>query len=456
MIDNIELKEFLGDSFNHVFFSGTNLNSSTLFIYVKDSKTYSNLSNKLKKIAAVDSRFRHIIIKKSSSLALAKTRSLEAILNKLPAGQILIDPTATIERSTALVCIAKQARRELGSNLLGCYFNSEQRQIHFLLTKFSDVRQQLEPILLHHTQRLSKPFSYSFTVSSQTPKGNVIAIDDASIVKTKLFSFAKSALSKLKWPLVFAAASSSFGISVAKAHVGSLPAVSTTNLWLGAAGGWAEQSNFDDNNNDDKDGKFSGFGEGAVAIPLGHEFGAQVHGYDGSIADNNIFSFDGIIFWRNPAVGLAGPVAKYIKMEDDHQTTWGLHGEAYVGPLTAVAEIGGVDHSTLEDTYYGQAVIHWYPNPELQLYAGGVLAHNDKAAGQIGVEYQMGLSVLPGLSIFADVGAASHDLKYAYLGIRNYFGNVKSLIRRHREDNVLPTLDLLLPNKMQLVPIFTS
>jgi len=51
---------------------------------------------------------------------------------------------------------------------------------------------------------------------------------------------------------------------------------------------------------------------------------------------------------------------------------------------------------------------------------------------------------LPGLSVFADVGGGSGDLRYGFLGLRYYFSDSKSLIRRHREDNIPPTLDLLL------------
>src|ERR1700731_4176730 len=51
--------------------------------------------------------------------------------------------------------------------------------------------------------------------------------------------------------------------------------------------------------------------QGAVAIPLGGQFGLQIDGAAGNF-DNRFFgSTAGHLFWRNPMVGLAGLYASY-------------------------------------------------------------------------------------------------------------------------------------------------
>ncbi len=452
-MDTAALKECLDAFTKKVFFCGYNSDASAPTVYAADAVSRTQLMQLFAAKAKDDALFARIKVKTTHSLKLDKTHSLEEMLHRLPHQHIVFDPTATIERSKALVAITKQARQLLGSALSGCYFNSEKRNVHFLIRNKSDqpydltaIRDLVEPILVDHTQRLSKPFSYGITLSIQKPNGKVIAIDNASVIKTNFRALMKSVLNKMKWPLLVASASS--GIGMTSAANASLPAVSDTNGWLGV---WAGDFH------DKRQSGFSGGGEAAIAQPLGHYLAGQIRTDYGSVAHDTLFSVDGYVFWRNPAQGLLGPHVMYTELDNIYQTLYGLHGEAYINNLTLVAEGGSGHQNERNWTGYGEALVHWYIRPDWKVHAGYIRLDNLNG-GQIGTEYQFGLSSLPGLSVFADAGAGSHDLYYGFLGLRYYFGNSKPLMNRHREDNVLPTLDLLLSNvhHSMLVPSFHS
>ncbi len=457
MMDISALKNCIGDLAKNVYFCGTNENDHGPSLYVKDKKTHSQLSKLFRQKMKDDPSFKFIKLKTTASLKLNRTRSLEEILTRVPHQTIYLDPTATIERSSVLVSIAKQARLLLGSTLKGCYFNSEKRNIFFYMgtqdsTKtlnLTAIRQLLEPVILSNTQRLTHPFYYTITISIQKPQGSVVAVDKASVVDRNITMLAKTFVSKLKWPLLIASTTSSLGISASNANMSSshmnrtnqidltLPAVSNINGWIGAAGDYLHNQR----------GSGGGaIGEAGIAVPLTHDFGAQLHGLDGAAGGANLQSIDGYIFWRNPAQGLLGPHVMYTKSSNFHDTLYGLHGEYYLDNWTLTGELGGASRSPNSNGGYGEAIVNWYAIPDWRVYAGAIDLAGD-VTGQIGTEYQLGLSSLPGLAVFADAGAGAHDLNYGFLGLRYYFGDVcnpcKSLERRQREDMVLPTLDPL-------------
>jgi hypothetical protein len=453
MLDIAALKECLDAFTKKVFYCGIDSGDTAPTVYASDNQTRIQLSKLFAKKAKDNASFAQIKIRTTRSLKLDKTHSLEDMLKRLPYYHIIFDPTATVERSSTLVRISKEARLIAGKQLTGCYFNSEKRNVHFFVRAKSGetpdltaIRDLIEPILLNNTQRLSKPFSYSITISTQKPQGKVIAIDNASVIKSTFKNMLKSMLNKMKWPLLVASASSGLGMS--SAANASLPAVSDTNGWLGVSAG-------DFHNN-----RQSGFGGGVevgIAQPLGQYLGAQGRGYFGSVSHDTLVSVDGYIFWRNPAQGLIGPHVMYTESDNIYETLYGMHGEAYVNNLTVVVE-GGEDHqNTRKWSGYGEAIVHWYIKPNWKVDTGYLHLDKDNV-GQVGTEYQLGLSSLPGLSIFADAGAGSDSLGYGFIGLRYYFGDDKPLMRRHREDNVLPTFDLLVASHHHntLMPSFHS
>lgn len=50
-------------------------------------------------------------------------------------------------------------------------------------------------------------------------------------------------------------------------------------------------------------------------------------------------------------------------------------------------------------------------------------------------EWQPGLGVAPGLTLFASIAGLDDDYEHTMLGARYYFGATKSLMKRHREDD---------------------
>lgn len=435
------LKSCIGVLAKNIYFCGANENDQNLTIYAKDEKTRIQLSYLLRDQGKINPEFRTIKIETTRSLKLKKTRCLEEIIARVPHQRIYFDPTATIERSCILVSIARDARQLLGSVLKGCYFNSERRNLHFLVKSNSStldlaaVKNELEPIIMNNTQRLSQPFYYSITISLEKPQGEVIAIDKASI-DDRFQDFMKGFMRKLKLPLLLVSATSSLGMmTAAKAEDGAIPAVSKVNGWVGIA------TNYFKNN------LHKGWGgnvEGGIAAPVGPNLGAQLHTYDGWAGPASVGSVDGYVFWRCPTQGLFGPHVLYTKSNSFHHTLYGLHGEGYVDNWTLVIEGGGASRSNHKNGYYGEALIHWYAQPDWRLYVGAISLGGD-VTGQVGTEYQFGLSCLPGLSVFADAGTGAHNLSYGFLGLRYYFGDAKPLMCRQREDMVLPTIDPIDP-----------
>lgn len=458
MMDIGLLKSCIGSLAKNIYFCGANENDQSLTLYTKDAKTRSQLIDLFHNKMKDDRSFGLIKVKTTRSLKLNRTRSLEEILTRVPHQAIYFDPTATIERSKILVCIAKQARQLLGPLLKGCYFNGERRNICFLVKAHNTaealdlaaVQKQLEPIILANTLRLSQPFYYTITISTQKPHGAVIAIDKASVVEGNIKGLMKDLINKLKWPLLVASATSTLGMTAAKANETTLPAVSNVNGWLGAAGDYLHN----------QAGSGAGaIGEGGIAAPIGHAFGAQAHAFDGAAGGANLLSVDGYVFWRDPAQGLLGPHVMYTKSGSFHDTLYGLHGEYYLDNWTLTGEAGGasINNRGNKNGGYGEAIVNWYAKADWRLYVGSIILDGD-VTGQVGTEYQFGLSSLPGLAIFADAGVGAHNLDYGFLGLRYYFGDVcdpaKSLKRRQREDMVLPTLDPIAKNRPAISHIF--
>jgi hypothetical protein len=293
-----------------IFFCGSS-KGSTPIAYVKDRDTVKQLTNLLRSQAKLNPHLPLIKVKRSSSLALEKTRSLEEILAKLPHDQLLFDPTSIVERATALLSVAKQARQCIGAILKGCYFNSEKRNIHFLVKlptaqtdNLLDIKNKLESILLQHSQHLS--FLSSISVSEHQPAGEVIAIERQSWQKRSLRKTMKGILNKLKGSVLLVSASSNFGFAHAAIEPISppLPAVSNLNAWVGGSGDYLHDS---------LSNGWGGMGEAGVAAPLIPSLGVQLYGFAGTIDHQDIRSLDGYLFWRNPADGLLGPHLTYSK-----------------------------------------------------------------------------------------------------------------------------------------------
>ncbi len=213
----------------------------------------------------------------------------------------------------------------------------------------------------------------------------------------------------------------------------NLPAVAYVNGWVGASLGGVHAVN---------SGGLLVLGKGGITFPLGHAFGIQADVFDGVVVHKNLQAADSYLFWRAPAQGFLSGHVKYQESNHVYETLYGLRGDAYIYNWTLSAEGGGV-HTNVQganETGYGEVYANWYPMPDLKLFANYLRVKQDNVF-QVGGEYQLGLKYLPGLSIFVDGGVGDHNLRYGFLELRYYFGENKTLIRRHREDTVTPTFD---------------
>lgn len=252
----------------------------------------------------------------------------------------------------------------------------------------------------------------------------------------------KKYIAELKWTLIVTSIASSIGMTTASAfdeipNPEDLPAVANMNGWIGASTGYLNHENG------------SGFGitgETGFAAGLTRNFATQLKIDGGTAAHSAIISSDGYVFWRNPTLGMFGPHVTYLAGDRNYQTLYGLHVEGYIDNWTLLAEGGGMHHNDHDSAGYGQAMLHWYAQPNLDVTVGAI-GVDDNGAGQIGVEYQLGLTSLPVISVFANAGKGSEELSYVYLGLRFYFGDIcnptKTLMQRHRED-VVPSVQTLL------------
>ncbi|WP_457570499.1 hypothetical protein [Desulfovulcanus sp.] len=133
-----------------------------------------------------------------------------------------------------------------------------------------------------------------------------------------------------------------------------------------------------------------------------------------------------------------GIIASYADVEGYSFKRIGLEAEAYLNKITIAAQ-AGYQTGTLKDTYFADADLRFYPLDDLMLEIG-IRGSDEHTQGHAGAEF---LTKFHGLALFAD-GAMGDGYEHVLAGIRVYFGRDKSLIRRHREDDLLnPLLNII-------------
>jgi hypothetical protein len=210
--------------------------------------------------------------------------------------------------------------------------------------------------------------------------------------------------------------------------VSSQPAVSQVNGKVSLEGGTAGAP-----------GRSSALGmaEGAFSAPLGHSFGLQVDGLAATSYSTFVGGAAAHIFWRDPQIGLFGPVAGLASGRGRTVGWYGAEGEVYAPLFTISGHAGYQDAGSSVvipsgGFYIGRLTV--YPIPDLALTAGGgQFAGRAQGVGRI--EYQPGFVARHNLAFFVD-GSVDDSSSYAVTGgVRIYFGPDKTLIRRHREDD---------------------
>ncbi len=370
---------------------------------------------------------------------LARAKSLREVVRPFGAATPLYDPTGSVTRAQALLRCGALLQRLLGDALRASLLDPETRTLYLLVREetlsvagggIDEARRRgLEARALAAITQWRREdggaFDLAFRLCLQLPALPLLPLDARSLA---------AAGRRPGWParlragMIIGGLATLFGATLSSpALADDLPAVSDVNAKASVEGGDAERHT-------------AGFFNGSFAVPLGHSFGAQADGFVGALHGQEAWGVSGQAFWRDPEIGLIGGFASHQKRDDfDLQVQrYGGEGELYLGEFT-VDLAGGYQGGDVGHGGFQRVDLSWYPLDDFKL-TGGVDHAPQRTMGLAGAEYQLGLSTLPGLSVFAEAGVkgsgiGGSGLDHALAGFRYYFGETKTLIRRHREDD---------------------
>jgi hypothetical protein len=229
----------------------------------------------------------------------------------------------------------------------------------------------------------------------------------------------------------FAAVTSvAFLVGVATVGHAEGPAVSALNGKISGEGGSV---------NSNGNQSTLGLAEGSITTPLGHSFGFQADLAAG-LAYNSFLGGGAVhAFWRDPSIGLFGPIAAMGGARGSRIGLYGAEGEFYMDKVT-LGLTGGYQDSVNNGVGvspsggFGTARLTLYPIDNLAMAIEG----RDMAGQYTGrgiVEYQPDFMTTRNMSFFFDGESGGNSFYRVTGGIRFYFGADKTLIRRHREDD---------------------
>jgi hypothetical protein len=219
---------------------------------------------------------------------------------------------------------------------------------------------------------------------------------------------------------------------------GSLPAVSQLNGKIDISGGGV-QPGYDPNNFFVRTQGLSSFDSafkvrGAVSVPLAHAYGLQLDGVIGQIASKTYGHGAGHLFWRDPAIGLVGGYASWTGWDNVNSYRSGVEGEYYAGRFTASGVLG-YEWGDVDNGVFSIEDLSFYANDDFKLSVGHRFSKEIGHSLALGAEYQFLKTRNVGYAAFVDGRVGEKDYQSIFAGIRLYFGQDKSLIRRHREDD---------------------
>ena len=215
-------------------------------------------------------------------------------------------------------------------------------------------------------------------------------------------------------------------------------------------------------------GKVDGFGgslgrrelygsQGALSIPLGAQFGAQIDGAVGRWGGRSFENVAPHLFWRDPARGLVGIYTSH--------TWWDQFGGVYIGHVAGEGEyywgrwtlqgIAGVEFGnsttnvvtttagTLTETYdiktryFDHINLKYYVTNDWDVFVGHRYLGGQNALA-LGTEVALPIGRRSGLIAtgFVEGRIGEHDFQGIWGGLKLYFGQRdKPLIDRHRQDD---------------------
>ncbi len=173
---------------------------------------------------------------------------------------------------------------------------------------------------------------------------------------------------------------------------------------------------------------------GAVSVPLAHSFGLQLDGVIGQIASKTYGHGAGHLFWRDPAIGLLGGYTSWTVWDSIDSYRSGVEGEYYAGRFTASGVLG-YEWGDVDNGVFSIEDLSFYANDDFKLSVGHRFSKEIGHSLALGAEYQFLKTRNVGYAAFVDGRIGENDYQSIFAGIRLYFGQDKSLIRRHREDD---------------------
>lgn len=222
-------------------------------------------------------------------------------------------------------------------------------------------------------------------------------------------------------------------------HAGDAPAVSQLNGSVSLSGLYHNQDNLSEGT--------SGVLSGSLSVPVTHSIGFQGDALLATTDNDGAAGIGAHLFWRDPAVGLAGLTGAYAiapnagGIVDLEVTRFGGEAEAYLGDFTLTVNGGYQDGRNLDDGSYSSISAYWYATDNLRLGIGAANDPVNDTTGLVDVEYQPDFGVESGMTFFGGTTFGEDNLVVAQAGIRFYFSEPKSLKRRNREDDPQPLTD---------------
>jgi hypothetical protein len=191
--------------------------------------------------------------------------------------------------------------------------------------------------------------------------------------------------------------------------------------------------------------------KGALSVPLGGQWGAQIDGAVGSFDSRAFGAVAGHLFWRNPSQVLLGIYASHTYWDQFgglHVSQVAGEGEYYLGNWTlqgiAGVEFGNsrsnitataIDTYDIQTRFFDQINLKYYLIDNWNAYVGHRYL-GGKNALALGTEYALPLGRGLMASGFIEGRVGEDDFHGIWGGLRFYFGQKdKTLIARHRQDD---------------------
>ncbi len=432
------LQNYLRSATASVFHAGIDKAGRRIVLHMTGDVGAKKLVEEARKVLSEAGIDAVVVVKQHDAARMARSKTLDQLLAPFEHDANLFDPTAVVGRARVVVSAVRDTRAENKSAVRGVFLDPVSRILYVIAGKNADAA-SLEASLLASIDRATALTGSHFNrppltvrIVNMLPMRPLVPVDRASLRLRPVIGRARG----LRALAAGVAAALGVGGIATVAVAQTAPAVSAPNAKLQLEGGYIK--------NDDNINGFAGVAAGAFTAPLGTQFGVQLDGAAGSFDGDFYWGAGGHLFWRDPAQGLLGAFGQAAGLNGAMLYRAGIEGDAYLGRFSLGGHVGYEFGNDSKSTHVDSGVIAgvklgYYVTDNFMLQ-GETGIEGPSWYGRGGFEYQPGFAALPGLSVFADAGTGSDHHVFALAGIRFYFGQDKSLIRRHREDDpaILP------------------